>query len=305
MGNKNDKKSKEENLNDLAKISNPIMPLTNGKACTIEDGMVILNMRHYKKDYNLLNVNLEKLKNKMNVIISDDFIELIQKRLEGLSNIAINPEIKKSIESFCEVYKTNLNNYYNLLSEIKKIYKQSNLSISTFLTNWLKVQKSTDISEENQKIEENNKKIDDLKNSFNKFNEVEEIINKISYFKIDYEKKDKFVEMNKYYEENKDEIANNYTFESIGQFRSVINLKEQILDTINQKISFLEELDSFHNEYSSLYKKVLSQINSTNLEKVEIVNELNEYNGVVIYHRLIRSIEERIKKLKIYFLFCE
>ena len=305
MGNKNDKKSKEENLNDLAKISNPIMPLTNGKACTIEDGMVILNMRHYKKDYNLLNVNLEKLKNKMNVIISDDFIELIQKRLEGLSNIAINPEIKKSIESFCEVYKTNLNNYYNLLSEIKKIYKQSNLSISTFLTNWLKVQKSTDISEENQKIEENNKKIDDLKNNFNKFNEVEEIINKISYFKIDYEKKDKFVEMNKYYEENKDEIANNYTFESIGQFRSVINLKEQILDTINQKISFLEELDSFHNEYSSLYKKVLSQINSTNLEKVEIVNELNEYNGVVIYHRLIRSIEERIKKLKIYFLFCE
>ena len=299
MGNKNDKKSKEENLKDLAKISNPIMPLTNGKACTIEDGMVILNMRHYKKDYNLLNLNLEKLKNKMNAIISDDFIELIQKRLEGLSNITINPEIKKSIESFCEVYKTNLNNYYNLLSEIKKIYKQSNLSISTFLTNWLKVQKNTDISEENQKIEENNKKINDLKNSFNKFNEVEEIINKISYFKIDYENKDKFVEMNKYYEENKDEIANNYTFESLGQFRSVINLKEQILDTINQKNSFLEELDSFHNEYSSLYKKVLSQINSTNLEKVEIVNELNEYNGVVIYHRLIRSIEERIKKLKI------
>ena len=299
MGNKNNKKSKEENLKDLAKISNPIMPLTNGKACTIEDGMVIINMRHYKKDYNLLNLNLEKLKNKMNVIISDDFIELIQKRLEGLSNIAINPEIKKSIESFCEVYKTNLNNYYNLLSEIKKIYKQSNLSISTFLTNWLKVQKNTDISEENQKIEENNKKINDLKNSFNKFNEVEEIINKISYFKIDYENKDKFVEMNKYYEENKDEIANNYTFESLGQFRSVINLKEQILDTINQKNSFLDELDSFHNEYSLLYKNVLSQINSTNLEKVEIVNELNEYNGVVIYHRLIRSIEERIKKLKI------
>jgi hypothetical protein len=299
MGNKNEKKSEEENLKNLAKISNPIMPLTNGKACTIEDGMVILNMRHYKKDYNLLNLNLEKLKNKMNVIISDDFIELIQKRLEGLSNITINPEIKKSIESFCEVYKTNLNNYYNLLSEIKKIYKQSNLSISNFLTNWLKVQKNTDISEESKKIEEDNKKINELKNSFNKFNEVENIINKISYFKIDYENKDKFVEMNKYYEENKDEIANNYTFESLGQFRSVINLKEQILDTINQKNSFLEELDSFHNEYSSLYKKVLSQINSTNLEKVEIVNELNEYNGVVIYHRLIRSIEERIKKLKI------
>lgn len=299
MGNKNEKKSKEENLKDLAKISNPIMPLTNGRACTIEDGMVILNMRHYKKEYNLLNLNLEKLKNKMNLIISDDFIELIQKRLEGISNIANNPEIKKSIESFCEVYKSNLNNYYNLLSEIKKVYKQSNLSISTFLTNWLKVQKNTDVSEENQKIEENNKKINDLKNNFNKFNEVKEIINKISYFKIDSENKDKFGEMNKYYEENKDEIANNYTFESLGDFRSVINLKEQILDTISQKNNFLEELDSFHNEYSSIYKKVLSQINSTNLEKVEIVNELNEYNGVVIFHRLIRSIEERIKKIKI------
>ena len=299
MGNKNEKKSKEENLKDLAKISNPIMPLTNGRACTIEDGMVILNMRHYKKEYNLLNLNLEKLKNKMNLIISDDFIELIQKRLEGISNIANNPEIKKSIESFCEVYKSNLNNYYNLLLKIKKVYKQSNLSISTFLTNWLKVQKNTDVSEENQKIEENNKKINDLKNNFNKFNEVKEIINKISYFKIDSENKDKFGEMNKYYEENKDEIANNYTFESLGDFRSVINLKEQILDTISQKNNFLEELDSFHNEYSSIYKKVLSQINSTNLEKVEIVNELNEYNGVVIFHRLIRSIEERIKKIKI------
>jgi hypothetical protein len=58
-------------------------------------------------------------------------------------------------------------------------------------------------------------------------------------------------------------------------------------------------LGDFHKEYLNIYKIVLKQINSTNLEKVEIANELNEYNGVVIYHRLIRSIEERIKKLKI------
>ena len=48
-----------------------------------------------------------------------------------------------------------------------------------------------------------------------------------------------------------------------------------------------------------MYKKILSQMNSTNLQKVEIVNEFNEFTGVVIYHRLIRSIEERIKKVKL------
>ena len=90
-----------------------------------------------------------------------------------------------------------------------------------------------------------------------------------------------------------------YNFENVAEFRSLINLKEQIIDGINQKNNFIEILNSFLKEYLTLYKKVLSSINSSNLEKVEIANELNEYNGVIIYHRLIRSIEERIKKIKI------
>ena len=299
MGAQNGKKKKDESLRDLAKVSNPIMPTTGGRACIIENGKVILNFRHYKDEFKSLNSNLEKIKNKMNNIISDDFIEIIQKRFEDLNNHTINPEIKRSIESFSSTYKNSLSNYYNLLSEIKKIYKQNNLSISTFLTNWLKVQKSTDISGETQKIEESEKKMKEIINNFNKFSDVEEIINNICYFKIDYNSNDKINEINKYYDENKKEIDNNYKFESLGQFRSLINLRIQIFDSIYQKNNFVENLENFHKDYLNLYNKILSQINSTNLEKVEIVNELNEYNGVVIYHRFIRSIEERIKKIKI------
>ena len=299
MGTQNDKNKKNKQLTDLAKISNPIMPTTNGRACTIEDGKVVLNFRHYKDDYNNLNLNLEKIKNKMNIIISEDTMQIIQMRFENLKNSSLNEELKLTIESFSSIYKTSLTNYYNLISEIKKIYKQSYLSIATFLTNWLKVQKKIETNEENEKLEEFEKNIDDIKKNFNNFSDVEEIINKICYFQIDYNDNDKINEINKYYEDNKDEIEKYYNFGNPVQFRSLINLREQIIDIINQKNNFVEILINFYKEYLLIYKKILSQINSTNLQKVEIANEFNEYNGVVIYHRLIRSIEERIKKINI------
>ncbi len=301
MGAENDKKkeNKNKNLRDLAIVSNPIMPTTGGRTCTIEDGKVVQNVRHYKDDYNSLNSNLEKLKNKMNIIISDDPIEIMQMRFEIFKKSAINEEIKTSIDSFSPTYKTNLTNYYNLIGEIKKVYKESYMSIATFLTNWLKVQKQTEINDEIAKMEECEKNCDNLKNNFGNFKEIDDIIKKICSFQIDYKSNNKIEELNNYFEENKDEIGKMYNFENVAEFRSLINLKEQIIDGINQKNNFIEILNSFLKEYLTLYKKVLSSINSSNLEKVEIANELNEYNGIIIYHRLIRSIEERIKKIKI------
>lgn len=299
MGNQNGKVKKSKDLQDLAKVSNPIMPTKGGRACTIEDGKVVLNFRHYKEDYNNLNLNLEKIKNKMNLIITDDLIQMLEMRFEKLKNSAINEELKLLIESFLSTYKTNLSNYYNFIGEIKKVYKETYMSIATFLTKWLKVQTKTEIDGESTKIEELEKNLDNLKNNFNNFSNIEEIIKKICYFNINYNSTDKINEINKYFEEKKDEIEKNYNFENVAQFRSLINLRDQLIDGINQKNNFVEVLIKFHKEYLNIYKKVLKQINSTNLEKVEIVNELNEYNGVVIYHRLIRSIEERIKKIKI------
>lgn len=302
MGTQNDKNKKykdHQDLQDLAKVSNPIMPTTGGRTCTIEDGKVVLNIRHFKEDYNSLNLNLEKIKNKMNIIISDDIIEMMQLRFENLNKYAIDEDIKTPIDSFTSTYKTNLSEYYKLLGEIKKVYKQSYMSIATFLTNWLKVQKNTDTNEEIAKTEESEKNLDELKNNFNNFKNVEDLINKICGFNIEYSNNDKVNEINKYFEENKNEIEKYYNFENLAQFRSLINLKEQIIDSINQKNNYIDILINFHKDYINIYKKVLNSLNSSNLEKVEIANELNEYNGVVIYHRFIRSIEERIKKLKI------
>jgi hypothetical protein len=299
MGAENDKKKTNKDLQDLAKVSKPIMPTTSGRTCTIEDGKIVQNVRHYKDDYDSLNLHLEKLKNKMNIIISDDAIEIIQMRFENFKQSAVDEELKTSIDSFSFTYKTNLLNYYNLIGEIKKVYKEAYISIATFLTNWLKVQKQTETNEEVVKIEECEKKCDILKKNFDNFKESEEIIKKVCSFQIDFSSNNKINEINNYFEENRDEIGKYYNFENIAKFRSLINLKEQIIDSINQKNNFVDILNSFLKEYLTLYKKVLSSIDSTNLEKVEIANELNEYNGVVIYHRLIRSIEERIKKIKI------
>lgn len=299
MGGQNDKNKKNINLNDLPKVTKPIVPTTDGRACTIEDGKIVLNFRHHKKEYDSLNSNLEKIKNKMNIIISDELLDMMQIRIENFKKLSKNNEITSSLDTFTSTYKTSLTNYYNVLNEIKKIYKEINLSISTFLTNWLKVQKKTDINGEIVKMEDGEKKFENIKNNCNHFSNIEEIINKICYFNINYKSNDKINEINNYYEENKDDITQNYNFENGAQFRSLINLKEQMIDSINQKKKYIEILYNYYKEYISLYKTILTQINSTNLEKVEIVNELNEFNGVVIYHRLIRSIEERIKKLKI------
>ena len=299
MGGQNDKNKKNINLNDLPKVTKPIVPTTDGRACTIEDGKIVLNFRHHKKEYDSLNSNLEKIKNKMNIIISDELLDMMQIRIENFKKLSKNDEITSSLDTFTSTYKTSLTNYYNVLNEIKKIYKEINLSISTFLTNWLKVQKKTDINGEIVKMEDGEKKFDNIKNNCNHFSNIEEIINKICYFNINYKSNDKINEINNYYEENKDDITQNYNFENAAQFRSLINLKEQMIDSINQKKNYIEILYNYYKEYISLYKTILTQINSTNLEKVEIVNELNEFNGVVIYHRFIRSIEERIKKLKI------
>ena len=70
-------------------------------------------------------------------------IEMIQIRLENFKKLSKNDEISTSIDSFTSTYKTSLSNYYNLLSEIKKIYKEIYLSIASFLTNWIKVQQET------------------------------------------------------------------------------------------------------------------------------------------------------------------
>ena len=235
MGGQNDKNKKNINLNDLPKVTKPIVPTTDGRACTIEDGKIVLNFRHHKKEYDSLNSNLEKIKNKMNIIISDELLDMMQIRIENFKKLSKNDEITSSLDTFTSTYKTSLTNYYNVLNEIKKIYKEINLSISTFLTNWLKVQKKTDINGEIVKMEDGEKKFENIKNNCNHFSNIEEIINKICYFNINYKSNDKINEINNYYEENKDDITQNYNFENGAQFRSLINLKEQMIDSINQK----------------------------------------------------------------------
>ena len=109
---------------------------------------------NYQDEYNSLNKHLEKLKNKMNIVISNDAIELIQKRLEELNKLAINNDIQNAISSFYLTYKNNLQNYYTYIGDIKKVFKDTYLAISNLLVPWLKDQKDI----ENKKKEEMEKK---------------------------------------------------------------------------------------------------------------------------------------------------
>lgn len=291
---------KDKDLEKMVNDSNPIM-LENikSRALKIDKGKIIQNFNNYQDEYNSLNKHLEKLKNKMNIVISNDPIELIQKRLEELNKIVINEEIKNAISSFYQTYKNNLQNYYSYIGEIKKEYKNTYLIISNVLVGWQKEQKNINLEQEQSKVEEQLRKMSEIVNNFGKFSEVKELINKICYFELDSKDKDKFTIIDNYYNEKKEEIEQNYKFENVPQFRSIINLRDLLIETINQKNDFAQILEDFHKEYLNFYKVILKQVNSPIIEKDEIINEFCEYNNVIIYHRLIRSTEEKLKLIKL------
>ena len=292
--------TKDKDLEKMVNDSNPIM-LENikSRALKIDKGKIIQNFNNYQDEYNSLNKHLEKLKNKMNIVISNDPIELIQKRLEELNKIVINEEIKNAISSFYQTYKNNLQNYYSYIGEIKKEYKNTYLIISNVLVGWQKEQKNINLEQEQSKVEEQLRKMSEVVNNFGKFSEVKELINKICYFELDSKDKDKFTIIDNYYNEKKEEIEQNYKFENVPQFRSIINLRDLLIETINQKNDFAQILEDFHKEYLNFYKVILKQVNSPIIEKDEIINEFCEYNNVIIYHRLIRSTEEKLKLIKL------
>ena len=299
MGNQTHEKKKDD-LYKMVNNSNPIM-MDNVKSRPVKvtKGKIIQNYNNYEDEYNSLNNHLEKLKNKMSMVISNDAIEIIQKRLEELDKITINEEIKKAISSFYSTYKTNLKNYYEYIGKIKKAYKDTYLTISNNLVPWLKEPKDINLEQEQSKVEELTKAMGEVVQDFNKFSEVNELINKICYFEIDYKSKDKYTLIDQYYKDKKEDIDKNFKFENVPQFRSLINLRDLLVESIEQKNEFAKIMEEFHKEYLALYKTVLKQMNSSVLEKNEIVNEFCEYNNVIIYHRLIRSTEEKLKLIKL------
>ena len=298
MGNENSHKKQNDIINSVNK-SNPILSdNTKSKPLKIQEGKIIQNFNNFQKEYDSLNKNLEKLKNKMSIVLSNDAIELIQKRLEELNKIVINPEIQNSISSFYSTYKSNLRNYYNYIDEIRKTFKNSYLTISNVLIPWLKEQKEINIQKEKTVIEDLNKNMNEVVNNFGKFEEVKELINKICYFELDYKSKEKYNLIDQYYQNNKEEIDKNYKFENLPQFRSLINLRDLLIESFEEKNSFALIIEEFHKEYLELYKIIIENINSAKMEKFDMVNEFNEFNGVIIYHRLIRSTEEKLKLVK-------
>ena len=135
-----------------------------------------MNFNNYNEEYNSLNKHLETLKNKMSIVLTNDIIELIQKKLEDLNKITLNEDIQNAINSFYSTYKSNLQNYYSYISEIKKVYKDSYLEVSEFLVTWLKQQKNMELDEENSKVDAQIKKMNDVLNKFGKFSEIKDLV---------------------------------------------------------------------------------------------------------------------------------
>ena len=157
-------------LRDLAQSSKPLMPNTNGRACIIENGKIEFNIRHYKTEYASLNKNLEKLKNTMNIIFSNDVLEIVSKKIEDLISLTVDENLKTSLNLFIPSYTSNLKTYYNTVNDMKKIYKETYSNFAQTLTNWVKTKNKIDPNEQERITQEISEKIINAQKNWTKFN---------------------------------------------------------------------------------------------------------------------------------------
>ena len=120
----------------------------------------------------------------------------------------------------------------------------------------------------------------------------------INFFHID----DKTIlqdykKLNEFYDEHVNEFNNAFSFESFENFRTFVNLIKQIKDFIQNKNYLMQLFMKVVDDTYELYSIVINGIAKSNDEAPEIMAELNEFYHLMIKHRYIRHVEEKIKEL--------
>ena len=88
-----------------------------------------------------------------------------------------------------------------------------------------------------------------------------------------------------------------FTFKNHSEFISFINAILQLKIYFNERNNLINQFISVYNNFCNLYCIILQEIPKSE-NKVDIMNELNQYLGMIIKHRLIRHIQIKIQEME-------
>ena len=292
----------KESTNSINNLNNsPIFPteLNGGTPCYRIDNNnnIIFNYTHFENDYQKLNDSIEKFKNLLKIEDTNDLNIAIVRIAELIKNIK-EQKILEDCNFIILNYKSDFQEYFNTLKEMFKLLKDTFESNQNYVREWLKHQNNnnTDIEINRENNEKN--KINNLQNSFHKFNDellsIQEILNS---FNLTNEQLNKMSELKKYYEENSENINLMFAFKNHSDFISFINAILQLKIYFEQRNNLINQFITVFNNFCNLYCIILKEIPKSE-NKVDIMNELNQYLGMIIKHRLIRHIQIKIQDME-------
>ena len=286
-------------LNDLN--NSPMIPteLNGGTPCYRIDinNNIIFNYTYFKNDYNTLNDSIEKFKNLLKIEDTNDLNIAIVRIAELIKNIK-EQKILEDCNFIIANYKSDFEEYFNCLKEMFKLLKDIFESNQNYVKQWLKYQKINNHEIEINRENNEKNKIKKLQNSFHKFNDelqsIQEILNS---FNLTNEQLNNITELKKYYEDNNENINLMFTFKNHSEFISFINAILQLKIYFNERNNLINQFISVYNNFCNLYCIILQEIPKSE-NKVDIMNELNQYLGMIIKHRLIRHIQIKIQEME-------
>ena len=286
-------------LNDLN--NSPMIPteLNGGTPCYRIDinNNIIFNYTHFENDYQKLNDSIEKFKNLLKIEDTNDLNIAIVRIAELIKNIK-EQKILEDCNFIILNYKSDFQEYFNTLKEMFKLLKDTFDSNQNYVKQWLKYQKNNNTDIEINRENNEKKKINNLQNSFHKFNDelqsIQEILNS---FNLTNEQLNNISELKKYYEENSENINIMFAFKNHSEFISFINAILQLKTYFQERNNLINQFISVYNNFCNLYCIILKEIPKSK-NKVDIMNELNQYLGMIIKHRLIRHIQIKIEEME-------
>lgn len=292
----------KESTNSLNDLNNsPMIPteLNGGTPCYRIDinNNIIFNYTYFKNDYNTLNDSIEKFKNLLKIEDTNDLNIAIVRIAELIKNIK-EQKILEDCNFIIANYKSDFEEYFNCLKEMFKLLKDIFESNHNYVKQWLKYQKNNNHEIEINRENNEKNKIKKLQNSFHKFNDelqsIQEILNS---FNLTNEQLNNITELKKYYEDNNENINLMFTFKNHSEFISFINAILQLKIYFNERNNLINQFISVYNNFCNLYCIILQEIPKSE-NKVDIMNELNQYLGMIIKHRLIRHIQIKIQEME-------
>ncbi len=103
---------------------------------------------------------------------------------------------------------------------------------------------------------------------------------------------------NQYYiEDSVDNINLMFSFNNHVHFLSFVNAIMQLRDYFEGRNIFLNKFIDVYNNMCNLYCEILKQIPNAN-DRVDIMNEINQYFGIIFKHRFIRHIQIKLEELE-------